>query len=142
MPCLEFCFISFLIFFCGKSVISHGQKNRGPHVWANLGSATIGFANFDLWMFYNGVDTFDLAINFLNDTQVPMHVNVGLFEMNETIRQYMVVQLQVLLDRFGLLHQVIAFVKDESTNLYTMATTMTMNPLRFLGFMKGHDLGM
>jgi hypothetical protein len=44
-------------------------------------------------MFHNGVDTFDLLINFLNDTWVPMHVNVGLFEVNETIQQYMVVQL-------------------------------------------------
>jgi len=36
----------------------------------------------------------------------------------------MVVQLQVLLDKCGLLHKVIAFVKDEDTNLSTMATTM------------------
>jgi hypothetical protein len=70
------------------------------------------FASFDLWMFHNGVDIFYLIINFLNETRVPMHVNVGLFEVNETIQQYMVVQLQVLLDRFGLLHRVIAFVKD------------------------------
>ncbi len=30
----------------------------------------------------------------------------------------------MLLDRFGLLHQVIPFVKDESTYLFTMATIM------------------
>ncbi len=75
-------------------------------------------------MFHNGVDTFDLVFNFLNDIWVPMHVNVGLFEVNETIRQYMVVQLQVLLDRFGLLHQVITFVQDEGNNLFAMATIM------------------
>jgi len=33
-----------------------------------------------------------------------MHVIVGLFEMNETTGQSMIVQLQVLLDGFGLLH--------------------------------------
>jgi hypothetical protein len=33
----------------------------------------------------------------------------------------MVVQLQVLLDKFGLLHQVITFVKDENMNISTMA---------------------
>jgi len=45
-----------------------------------------------------------------------MHVIVGLFEMNETIGQSKVVQLQFLLDKFGLLHQIIAFVKDEGMN--------------------------
>jgi hypothetical protein len=85
MPCLESCFISFSIFSCGRSVTSHGKKTHGPHVLANPASATIIFASFDLWMFHNGVDIFDLVINFLNETRVPMHVNVGLLEVNETI---------------------------------------------------------
>jgi hypothetical protein len=38
-----------------------------------------------LWMSHDGVDTLILVINFLNDTWVPMHVTMGLFEMNETI---------------------------------------------------------
>ncbi len=50
-----------------------------------------------------------------------MHIIVGLFEVNETTKQSMDIQLQILLDRFSLLHRVIAFVKDESTNLSTMA---------------------
>jgi hypothetical protein len=124
MPCLESCFVCFLVFSCGRNVTNRGQKNYGPHVLANLASAIIIFASFDLWMFHNGVDTFDLVFNFLNDIWVPMHVNVGLFEVNETIRQYMVVQLQVSLDRFGLLHQVITFVQDEGNNLFAMATIM------------------
>jgi hypothetical protein len=124
MACLESCFICFLVFSCGRNVTSHGKKYCGPHVLANFAFATIIFASFDLWMFHNGVDTFDLVFNFLNDIWVPMHVNVRLFEVNETIRQYMVVQLQVLLDRFGLLHQVITFVQDENTNLFAMATIM------------------
>jgi hypothetical protein len=36
----------------------------------------------------------------------------------------MTIQLQVLLDRFGLLHRVIAFVKDEGTNLFGMANAL------------------
>jgi hypothetical protein len=87
MPCLELCFISFSFFSCGKSVTNQGQKNHGPHVLANLAFVTIIFASFDLWIFHNGVDIFYLVIIFLNDTWVPMHVNVGLFEVNETIRQ-------------------------------------------------------
>jgi hypothetical protein len=41
--------------------------------------------NFDLCMFYGGVDTFALVINFGNDTWLLMHIIVGLFEVNETI---------------------------------------------------------
>jgi hypothetical protein len=36
----------------------------------------------------------------------------------------MVVQLQVLLDRLNLLHQVITFVKDEGINLSAMAAVL------------------
>jgi hypothetical protein len=36
----------------------------------------------------------------------------------------MTIQIQVLLDRFGLLHLVITFVKDESTNLFALAATL------------------
>jgi hypothetical protein len=36
----------------------------------------------------------------------------------------MTIQLQVLLDKFGLLDRVIAFVKDESTNLFGMANAL------------------
>jgi len=33
-----------------------------------------------------------------------VHIIVGFFEVNETTRQSMVIQLQILFDRFGLLH--------------------------------------
>jgi hypothetical protein len=36
----------------------------------------------------------------------------------------MVVQLQILLDIFGILHRVIAFVKEEGTNLSTLVTIL------------------
>jgi hypothetical protein len=53
-----------------------------------------------------------------------MHIIVGLFEVNKTIGQLVVIQLQVLLDIFGILHQVIAFVKYEGTNLCVMAAAL------------------
>ncbi len=82
------------------------------------------FVSFDLWMSCRDVDIFILVINFLNDTWVPMHVNLGLFEMNELTNNPWFTQLQSLLENFGLLHRVINFVKNESTNLATMATTL------------------
>jgi hypothetical protein len=36
---------------------------------------------FDMWMFYNNVDTFALVINFLIDIWFPMHIIMGLFEV-------------------------------------------------------------
>jgi hypothetical protein len=60
--------------------------------------------SFDLHMFYGGVDTFALVINFGNDTWLFMHITMGLFEVNETIGQYMANVFQSLLGKFGLLH--------------------------------------
>jgi hypothetical protein len=68
------------------------------------------------------VDTFALVINFLNEYWNLIHVIVGLFEVDETIGKSMVVWLKSLLSKFGLMHCVIAFVKDEGNNLNTMAT--------------------
>jgi hypothetical protein len=53
-----------------------------------------------------------------------MHVTLGLFEMNELMDNPWFTQLQSLLEKIGLLHRVISFVKNESTNLATMATTL------------------
>ncbi len=55
---------------------------------------------------------------------VPMHIAMGLFEMNETTKQSMVIQFWFLLERFHLLHRLIAFVKDEGIDLIVMATTL------------------
>jgi hypothetical protein len=74
-----------------------------------------------------------------------MYVIVGLFEVNETTKQFMVIQLQVLLDRIGLLHQVIAFVKDEGINLSTMVVAMhsiiDYEPLKILRVYEGTCFG-
>jgi len=94
------------------------------HVLSNLAYITIMFVSFDLWMCLCGIDIIVLVINFLSDIWVAMHLIGGLFEVNETIRQSMVVQLQSLLERFGLLHQVIAFVNNEGINLTTMAIVL------------------
>jgi hypothetical protein len=49
-------------------------------------------------------DNLLLDSNNLNDTCVPMHITMELFEMNETIKQSVVTQLLSLLEKFGLLH--------------------------------------
>jgi hypothetical protein len=99
------------------------------------------FISFDLWMSRNDVDIFTLVINFLNDTWVPMHITMGLFEMNETIKQSMATQLWYLLEKFGLLHWMIVFVKDEGTNLTIMRVVLhsiiDYEPLKILKVYEG-----
>lgn len=61
-------------------------------------------------MFRGGVDVFVLIINIFEFSRVPVHVIDGLFEVNKTTRRFIDVQFQSLLEKFGLLHWVIAFV--------------------------------
>jgi hypothetical protein len=49
---------------------------------------------------------------------------VGLFEVYKTTSNAMTLQLQPLLENFGLIHCVIAFVENEGNNLASMAITL------------------
>jgi hypothetical protein len=94
------------------------------HVLPKLKTITIVSTNFDLWMSKSDIDTFALLVNYLDEVWTPVHVIIGVFEVHETIGNSMTFQLQTLLENFGLIHHVIAFVKDESNNLGTMVTTL------------------
>ncbi len=74
-----------------------------------------------------------------------MHVIVGLFKIHETSGQSMAIQLQSLLKKYGLLHQVITFAKDEGNYLTTMAIVLQSivdyEPLKLLKVHKGTCFG-
>jgi hypothetical protein len=57
----------------------------------------------------------------------------------------MAIQLQSLIEKYGLLHQVIAFVKDEGNNLTTMAIVLysivDYKPLNLLRVYEGTCFG-
>ncbi len=65
--------------------------------------------------------------------------------MYETNSTTMALQLQTLLEKIGLIHCVIAFVKDEGSNLGTMATTLESivdcEPLKFFWVYEGFCFG-
>jgi hypothetical protein len=61
-------------------------KTMQLHVLPRFIETKIISINFDLWMSRCGVDTFALAINYLNDYWIPQHVTIDLFEVHETIR--------------------------------------------------------
>ncbi len=70
------------------------------------------------------MDTFALIINYLNESWMPRHVTIGLFEVHETTWLSMAGQLCSLLEKYDLMHCLIAFVKDEGNNLLSMVTTL------------------
>jgi hypothetical protein len=64
------------------------------------------------------------VINYLDENWIPQHVTIGLFEVQETKGNAMALQPQGLLEKFGLIHHVLFFVKDEGNNLGSMAMTL------------------
>jgi hypothetical protein len=72
------------------------QKTLDLHVFPNLSFVATIACSFDLWMCRGVVDTFTLVIIFLNESWNPIHVIVGLFEVDETNGKSMVVQLESL----------------------------------------------
>jgi hypothetical protein len=55
-------------------------------------------------MFKSGIDTFILMVNYLDGTWTLRLVTIVLFEVHETSSNAMALQLQSLLDKFGLIH--------------------------------------
>jgi hypothetical protein len=51
-------------------------------------------------------------------------VTIGLFEAIETIGQNLTTNLTKLLDQYGLRKKIIAYVKDERSNLTIMTITL------------------
>jgi hypothetical protein len=51
---------------------------------------------------------------------------MGIFEVVETIRVVMAMQLKELLSQYELLDKVIAYLKDEGANLSTFTTALTI----------------
>jgi hypothetical protein len=71
----------------------------------------------------SGMDTLTLVINYLNESWMPQHVTISLFEVHETNGLSMASQLHSILEKYDLMYM-ITFVKDEGNNLMSMATTL------------------
>jgi hypothetical protein len=69
-------------------------------------------------------DVFALVINFINSDLQPKHVTIGLFEAIETLKQTLAKSLTKLLDKYGLRKKIIAYVKDEGSNLNAMTCAL------------------
>ncbi len=117
------------------------KRTLDLHVFPNLAFATTIFTSFDMWMFKDNVDTFAFVMNFLNQSWTPSHVIVNLFEVNETNEQSMVIQLESLFSKFGLMHHLTAYVNEKGNNLMTTTSTscsiIDFEPLRFIKVHEG-----
>jgi hypothetical protein len=90
--------------------------------------------------------TLVLVINFINQSWVPYHIIVELFEALNTSDATLVEQMKFLLVEFNLTSKVIMYVKDEGANLisFTIALTyiVSCEPLQllqlFASFCFGH----
>jgi hypothetical protein len=56
-------------------------------------------------------------VNFIDDAWVPKHVTLGLFEAPNTTSATLAKIVKPLLAKFQLTHKIIAYVKDEGSNL-------------------------
>jgi hypothetical protein len=85
-------------------------------------------------------NTFALVVNFINNYWHPFHVIVGVFELQNIDGVAMANQVNILLDSFGSLNKVIAYVKDKSSNLNTLTNVLKFMvfyfPLQLLPFVK------
>jgi hypothetical protein len=69
-------------------------------------------------------DTFALVINFIDDDWVPCHIIIGLFETPNTFGiTTRVEQVKYFLIKYQFTIKIIVYVKDEGTNLNTLAST-------------------
>jgi hypothetical protein len=75
------------------------------------------------------------VINFINSLWVPCDVTMGLFELTNMFGVVMATQVKDLLSLYNLLNKLITYVKDENSNLSTLAQSLTLvfscGPLEF-----------
>jgi hypothetical protein len=116
------------------------EKKKELYVSLQLIKCLSANASFNLWMFKRAHDIFTLVVNFLNVNWQPKQVTIGLFEAIETTRQALAINLNNLLDSFGLKKKIIAFVKEEGVNLNAMTSIARSIVNCFNGNCFGHVL--
>ncbi len=100
------------------------EKTRETYPLPLLNDCSCVIVNFDLWMSKGAHDVFVLVIIFLGFDWKPKHVTLGSFEVAKTTRQVLAKNLIELLDAYGLRNKIIAYVKDEGSNLNTLTNVL------------------
>jgi hypothetical protein len=95
-------------------------KNKEKNVILAFQSCVTCTCSIDFWMSHVGHDTFAMVVNFINSSWQPIHVTIGIFEDSNIESATMINKVKNLLDSFGLLDKVIAYVKNKGSNLNTL----------------------
>jgi hypothetical protein len=66
-----------------------------------------------------------MVVNFVDKEWEPKHVTIGLFECQKTSGAALAETVKPLLKTFHFQDKVIAYVKDEGSNLVSLATSLT-----------------
>jgi len=101
-------------------------KTMEWYVLPVIASCTTASITFDLWMSRVGFDTFALVVNFIDDCWEPRHLTVGLFEVHDTSGVALAEIVKLLLDEFQLTKKILAWVKDEGSNLTTLERALQL----------------
>jgi hypothetical protein len=62
---------------------------------------------------------FAMVVNFFSSNWELKHINIGLFQANDTSGATTVMKLKQVLDKFSFTRNIVAYVKDEGFNLQT-----------------------
>jgi hypothetical protein len=94
------------------------------YVQPTLANYLFATCTFDPWMLKGMHDIFAVVVSFISSNWEAKHVIIGLFEMIDTCGITMAPKLQELLDMFIFTKKIIAYVKDEGSNLHTCANAL------------------
>jgi hypothetical protein len=81
-------------------------------------------SSFDLWMLKGAYDIFAIVIKFLGVNWNSKHITIRLFETSDISRHALAKNLTKLLGKYDLRKKIIAYVKDEGSNLNIMIVVL------------------
>ncbi len=111
-------------YFFQKILPNLVEKAKQIYVLPKLIDYISTTTSFDSWMSKGVHNIFALVINFLGYDWQPKQVTIGLFEATKITMQALANNLTKLFDQYGLRNKIIAFVKDEGSNLNTMTIAL------------------
>jgi hypothetical protein len=124
------------------------EKTMLTYVHPTFANCISTTCTFDLWMSKGAHDVFVVVINFVSNKWEAKHIIIKLFEVSNFSGVAMVPRLQQLLDKFFFTQKILAYVKDEGSNIQTYANALNyviscvnlamMEP--FVGSCFGHAL--
>jgi len=100
------------------------EKTKETYVFPLLNDYSCAGTNFDLWMSKGAHDVFVLVMIFWGSNWKPKYITLGLFKPVEITGQALVKNLIELLDAYGLKNKIVAYVKDEGSNLNTLTNAL------------------